>query len=85
MYLLMPTVAWGVVKLAYALIQWRGRIAYESARAAAVVDLLRATDGEVALRDRHADGTMLWIEARPVTNGDATARETCGGYVAEQR
>jgi hypothetical protein len=85
MYLWMPMVAWGVVKLACALIQWRSRIGYERARATAVVDVLRAAHADVTLRDRHADGTMLCIEARPVTNCGATARETCGGSVAEQR
>jgi hypothetical protein len=85
MYLWMPMVAWGVVKLACVLIQWRARIGYERARAAAVVDVLRAAHADVTLRDRHADGTILCIGARPVTNCAAAARKTCRGSVAEQR
>jgi hypothetical protein len=64
MYLWMPMVAWSVVKLVYALIEWRARIGYERARAASVVDVLRAAPAGVTLRDRRADGTMLCIETR---------------------
>jgi hypothetical protein len=85
MYLWMPMVAWGVVKLACALIQWRARIGYERARASAVVGVLRSAHAGVTLWDRHADGTMLCIGARPVTNCGTAARETCRGSVAEQR
>jgi hypothetical protein len=65
MSLWMPMVAWGVVKLACALIQWRARIGYERARSAAVVDVLRAAHAGVTLRDKHADGTTLCMDARP--------------------
>lgn len=84
MYLWMPMVGWGVVKLACALIQWRARIVYERARAAAVVDVLRAAHPGVTLQDRHADGAMLCIEARCVPNCGTAAHETCRGSVAEQ-
>ena len=85
MYLWMPMVAWGVVKLACELIRWRARIAYERARAAAVVDVLRATPVGITLRDSHADGTVLCIGARRFTNCGTLARETSGGTVADRR
>ena len=78
-------VAWGVVKLASTVIQWRARISYERARAAAVVDVLRAAPGDATVLDKRADGTMLCIEPRPAVTGSATARKACGGSVAEQR
>lgn len=84
MYLWMPMVAWGVVKLACELIRWRARIAYERTRAAAVVDVLRAVPADVNLRDSHADGTMLCIEARPIRNSGALVREINGGTVADR-
>ena len=83
MYLWMPMVAWGVVKLACALIQWRARIGYERARAAAVVDVLRAAHVGVTVQDRQADGTILRIEDRQLMNC-GMAREMCRGSVAEQ-
>ena len=42
MYLWVPMVAWGVVGLVRALIDWRARVSYERTRAASVVDVLRA-------------------------------------------
>jgi len=42
MYLWMPVIAISVVKVVCALIDWRARVAYERARAAAVVEILRA-------------------------------------------
>lgn len=62
MYLWMPMVAWAVVGLVRALIDWRGYIGYERARAASVVDVLRAVPAGVTIRDSHADGTVLCIE-----------------------
>lgn len=55
-------VAWGVVRLVCALIEWRARIGYERARAASVVDVLRVVPGGVTVRDRRADGTVLCID-----------------------
>jgi hypothetical protein len=62
MYLWMPMVAWGVVKLIRALIDWRARIGYERARAAAVVDVLRAVPAGATIRDSRADGTVLCVD-----------------------
>ena len=63
MYLWMPMVIWGVLKLFCALIDWRARIGYERARAASVIEVLHAVPaGGVTVRDRHADGTVLWID-----------------------
>ena len=62
MYLWAPMVVWGVVRLACALIDWRAAIGYERARAASIVDVLRAVPPGGTLRDRHADGTVLCIE-----------------------
>ena len=62
MYLWMPMVTWGVIRLVRALIDWRARIGYERARAASVVDVLRAVPSGVTVRDSRADGTMLSIE-----------------------
>ena len=55
-------VAWGVVRLVRALIDWRASIGYERARAASVVDVLRAVPAGVTMRDSRADGTVLRIE-----------------------
>ena len=62
MYLWVPMVTWGVVRLACALIDWRVRIGYERARAASIVDVLRAVPAGVTVRDSHSDGTVLCIE-----------------------
>jgi hypothetical protein len=61
-YLWMPMVTWGVVRLICALIDWRARITYERTRAASVVKVLRAAPAGVAVRDSHADGAALCIE-----------------------
>jgi hypothetical protein len=61
-YLSMPMVAWGVVVLVRALIDWRARVSYERARAASVADVLRAVPAGVTVRDSRADGTVLCIE-----------------------
>lgn len=55
-------VTWSVVRLVCALIGWRARVGYERARAAALVDVLRALPAGGMVRDCHADGTMLCIE-----------------------
>ena len=68
MYLWMPMVAWGVVRLVSALLDWRARISYERVRAAAVVDVLRAAPPGITVRDGRADGTMLCIDI-PVGQG----------------
>jgi hypothetical protein len=60
-YLWMPMVIWGVVRLLCALIDWRARISYERARAASVVNVLGAASTGVTVRDSHADGTVLSI------------------------
>jgi hypothetical protein len=62
MYLWMPMVAWSVVRLFCALIDWRARIGYERARAASVVDVLHALPAGVSVRDSRADGTVLCID-----------------------
>jgi hypothetical protein len=61
-YLWMPMVAWGVVGLVRALIDWRARVSYERARAASVVDVLRAVPAGVTVRESRADGTVLRID-----------------------
>jgi hypothetical protein len=76
MYLWMPMVAWGVVKLLCALVDWRARIRYERARAASVVDILRAVPAGGTVRDSRADGTVLCI--------DIPAREEPGRYAVER-
>lgn len=63
MYLWMPMVAWGVVRLLSALIEWRGRIGYERARAASVVDVVRAIPAGGTMQESRPDGTMLCIES----------------------
>ena len=62
MYLWMPMVTWGVVRLICVLIDWRARISYERARAVSVAKVLRATPAGVTVRDSQADGTALCIE-----------------------
>lgn len=62
MYLWIPMVTWGVVRLVSMLIDWRTRIGYERARAASIADLLRAVPVGATVRDSHADGSVLCIE-----------------------
>jgi hypothetical protein len=62
MHLWMLMIIWSVVRLVTALIYWRARIRYERARAAAVVDVLRAGSGGVTVLDKRADGAVLRIE-----------------------
>jgi hypothetical protein len=61
MYLWMPMIVLGVVKLFCALIDWRARIGYERARAASVVDVLRTVPAGATIRENRADGTVLCI------------------------
>ena len=83
MHLWMPMVAWGVVKLVRALIDWRARIDYERARAASVADVMRAVPAGVTIRDRRADGTVLCIDIptrQELSSGGArerTGRKSC--------
>jgi hypothetical protein len=70
----MPMVAWGVVRLVRVLIDWRGRVGYERARAALMVDVLRIARTGVAVCECRADGTMLRIEVR----ADATVPSGAG-------
>lgn len=77
MYLWMPMITWSVVRLVSALIDWRARIGYERARAAAVVDVLRAIPAGVTVLDKGADGAVLRIEISAASNY-AAARETSG-------
>jgi hypothetical protein len=62
MYLSMLMITWSVVRLVSVLIDWRVRIGYERARAAAVVDVLRAASGGVTVLDKRADGAVIRIE-----------------------
>jgi hypothetical protein len=62
MYLWILMIVWSVVRLASVLIDWRARIGYERARAAAVVDVLRAVSGGLTVLDKRADGAVLRIE-----------------------
>lgn len=62
MYLWIPMVAWGVVRLLSVLIEWQARIRYERARSAAVVDVVRAVPAGATIRDSRADGTVLRID-----------------------
>jgi hypothetical protein len=62
MYLWMLMITWSVVRLVSVLIDWRARIGYERARAAAVVDVLRAVSGGVTILDKRADGAVIRIE-----------------------
>jgi hypothetical protein len=83
MYLWIPMVAWYVVRLLCALIEWRARIAYERARAASVVDVLRAVPAGATVRDSRADGTVLCIdiptrpELRSRSAHEATGSKRC--------
>lgn len=72
----MPVVAWGVVRLVRALIDWRARICYERARAASVIDVLRSVPAGVTVRESHADGTMLFIVTPAISNSFQGADET---------
>jgi hypothetical protein len=67
MYLWVPMIAWGVIRLLSALIEWRARIGYERAHAASVVDVVRAVPAGGTVRESRADGTVLCIDipARP--------------------
>ena len=56
-------VAWGVVRLLSALIEWRARIDYERARAASVVDVVHAVPAGVTMRESRPDGTVLCIDS----------------------
>jgi hypothetical protein len=56
-----PMVAWGVVKLLRALIDWRARVSYERARATSVVEVLRAARAGATVQENRADGTELRI------------------------
>lgn len=62
MYLWIPMVTWGAVRLICVLIEWRARIGYQRTRAASVVKVLRAAPAGVTVRDSQADGTALYIE-----------------------
>ena len=62
MYLWIPMVTWGLVRLVWMLSYWRARIGYERMRAALITDLLHAVPDGATVRDRHADGSVLWIE-----------------------
>lgn len=83
MYLWMPVVAWGVVRLLCALVDWGARIGYERARAAIVVDVLRAAPAGAVIRDSRADGTVLCIDMpgrqEPCNSGvqEITGRKPC--------
>jgi hypothetical protein len=85
MNLWISMVAWGIVKVACALIEWRARIGYERARAASVTAVLRAASAGVVLQDRRADGTVLIIQPGPAMNRETAACEMAGGILAEQR
>lgn len=77
--------AWWVVRLLCALVEWRARIGYERARAASVVDVLRAVPAGVTVRDSRADGTVLCIDipTRPKLRSRRT-HEAPGASVAER-
>ena len=79
MCLWMPMVAWGVVGLVRALIDWRGRAGYERARATLIADALRAVPPGMTVCDRRADGTMLRMEVRAHHVPPVGARETIQG------
>ncbi len=75
MYLWVPLIVAGMIKVACALIDWRARMAYERARAAAVAEILRTAPGVIRLRDKRADGTVLDIEIpAPALPDQATER-----------
>jgi hypothetical protein len=74
MYLWMPMVAWGLVKLFCALIDWWARVSYERTRAASVVDVLRAVPAGVSVRDSRADGTVLCVD--PLVRKELDSRST---------
>jgi hypothetical protein len=62
MYLWMPVVTWGTVRLLSALIESWTRISYERARAASIADVLRAIPAGGSMRERRLDGTVLCID-----------------------
>jgi hypothetical protein len=84
MNLWIPMVAWGVVKVACALIEWRARIGYERAHAASVADVLRAVSAGIVLQDRRADGAVLIVQPEPAVNRGIAVRDMAGGILAEQ-
>jgi hypothetical protein len=52
----------GLVNLAIVLVNWRGRISYERARAASLMAVARATPAGGRIRDERPDGTVLQVE-----------------------
>jgi hypothetical protein len=54
-------VAWAAMRLVCMLIDWQARVGYERARAASVVDVLRALPAGGTVYDIRADGTVLRI------------------------
>ena len=85
MYLWIPMAAWYVVRVLCALIEWRARISYERARAASVVDVLRAAPAGATVRDSRADGTVLCIDIPTHRNHAAAAlMKRPGASVAER-
>jgi hypothetical protein len=52
----------GLVNLALVLINWRGRIRYERARAASLIAVAGAAAAGGRIRDERPDGTVLQVE-----------------------
>jgi hypothetical protein len=58
----MAVIAWGLVQLTCALINWQGRIRFERARAAAVAEVVRVLPPGGLLQEQRADGTALHVQ-----------------------
>jgi hypothetical protein len=61
-------VAWGMVRLLHALINWRARVSYERAHAMSVVEVVRAIPPGATVREHRTDGAELLIRV-PALHG----------------
>jgi hypothetical protein len=61
-YLWMPVVVWGVMRVIRALIDWRAKVDYEQARAASVAAVVSAIPAGATIWDRRVDGTELRVD-----------------------
>ncbi len=63
MFVWVAMAVWGgVVNLTVVLINWRGRVSYERARAESVVAMIRAVELGGIMHDERPDGTVLRAE-----------------------
>jgi hypothetical protein len=74
----MPLIAYGVLRLLYAVIYWCARIRYEQVRAASMTEVLRVAQPGTTVRDIRADGASLFIEISPWPGRPNPAPEVSG-------